>query len=60
MNDSVPSTLVPEMDCPDCEKPMRVRTLSTMLNGLWDLLFECDHCGKSLGTLHKPEDRQPR
>jgi transposase-like protein len=57
MNESISSNLVPELHCPDCKKPMRVQTVLPTFNGLWDLSFECDQCGKVSGVVHKPEDR---
>ena len=47
----------PELHCPDCKNPMRVRTVLPMFDGLWELSFECDQCGKASSVVHKPEDR---
>jgi transposase-like protein len=57
MNVSAPSKLVSELHCPDCKNPMRVRTVLPMFDGLWDLSFECDQCGKASSVVQKPEDR---
>jgi transposase-like protein len=56
MNVNAPSKLVSELHCPDCKKPMQVRTVVPMFDGRWELSFECDQCGKASSVVHKLED----
>ena len=47
---------LPKIDCPDCKKPMRVLTFAPIGNGMRDLSYKCEACGKITGVVHKPED----
>ena len=57
VNGGAASKSVPDMLCPDCKKSMRVLTLLPALNGLWDLSYKCDQCGKVSDVVHRPEDK---
>ena len=57
MNDDGTSHPLQKLDCPDCKKPMRVLALMPTSNGLHDLAYKCEACGKIVGLVHKPEDR---
>jgi hypothetical protein len=48
---------LPQLDCFDCQKPMRVLTFFPMSNGMRDLSYKCEVCGKITCIVHKPEDR---
>jgi hypothetical protein len=57
MNDGGPSHPLPKLACPDCKQPMRVLTFIPMSDGMRDLSYKCEVCGKVTGVVHKPEDR---
>jgi hypothetical protein len=57
MSDNGPTKPLPKLECDECKKPMRVLTFTPASNGLWDLSYKCDQCGRITGVVHKPEDR---
>jgi hypothetical protein len=57
MNDSGPAKPLPRLQCDACKQPMRVVTSLPSTNGMRDLSYTCDQCGKITNVVHKPEDR---
>ena len=57
MNDGGISHPLPKLNCPDCKLPMRVLALAPASDGLRDLSYKCEMCGKITSVVHKPEDR---